>query len=181
MRDFNAVDEAQMLAEPYPLEWRGRELRLSLINQNVKAKFNAACKANAIAEFEELRELLTKDGKPDEVRIAAEWIPIRDGLVSGQYKWGGGQATAFLRTNPGERILLKTLLEEGGTPLTDAEIGQLRADKRAELLRLYEIIMLESEAPADPKAKRAPPTPVDAPPALQISTPRSSVIRTGSL
>ncbi len=146
MSDLNATDEAQTLAESYPLAWDGYgTLRLSLINQAVKAKFNSACKANAVEEFNELKPLLTEE------QAAVEWRTLLNALVSGQYRWGGGQATAFLKTNPGEKALLRALLEEGGTPLSDGDISRLRSEKRAELMALYEIIMMESEAP---KAKR---------------------------
>ncbi len=139
------MDEQQAFAEPAVLQWGDKTLKLSLITQNVKKAVNAACKANAIAEWDELKTAYASDLD----KIAQEWQAIRDLMMASHYSWTGPACNLWLQTSGGQRTLIETLLKEGGTPLSSKDTLKLMRDKsmKDKLASTLEIILMESEAP----------------------------------
>ncbi len=149
MADVPLMDEQQAFAEPHCLQWGDKALKLSMITQNVKKVMTAAFKAKVIAEFNELKELLVKDGKPDEQRIKEEWEGVKNSMLTGYCTWGGPLCNDWLVTAAGHRTLIENLLREGGTPLSSKEVTKLTRDKSMKdaLSSTLEVILMESEAP----------------------------------
>lgn len=136
------MDEQQALGEPHQLQWGKRLLKLSLITQDVKKAINAACKATAIAEFQELRLMSPETAD-------ADWQSMRDSMLAGNYSWTGPNCSEWLKTATGQRVLIETLLRHGGTPLSSGDVVKLMRDESMSrlLVDVVELIIMESAAP----------------------------------
>lgn len=144
------MDHQQAHGLGYTIEWNGKKIKLSLNTDEVKAAFTAACKENALKEFDELKAMFVKNGKPDEARIDKDWREVRDGLVSGQYQWGGRQATAWLQGYEGGREWLRLLMTFGGSDLMDDKtLTAFMKEKTDEIKMKLELIAEESEPPKE--------------------------------
>ena len=145
------MDEQQLLGAPYKVEWNGRELRFGLLGQQAKASFVAALKSFAIAQERE-RLNIEYPGEEHAKQRAAEEKEFRDDMRAGLYAWGGAQATRWWSSNvDGDVALMRALLEEGGTPLSDADARQFRVEQREKWAEILTAILWDSESP---KTKR---------------------------
>lgn len=147
------MDEQKAQGTPYPMQWNGKEYRLGLITQDVKAKFTAACKSNAISEFEELQAIRYSGelANAQEAKRQDDERNFRLDMTSGLYRWGGRAANNWRNSQDGMACLVRLLCEAGGTPIPLDDVTAFIADAGELLGRTVNAILWDSEAP---KAKR---------------------------
>jgi hypothetical protein len=142
------VEKGEILsheAESYPIEWKGKQYRLSELTVGVKQAFVKWLKPRVLKEARETLD-------------TSEYLTFRQEIMAGAAFWNSSPsvvvATAFYSTEEGAAKLTRLLMGVTEAELSDAELYELIETKNEDIASDYRLAMDMIWENADPKARK---------------------------